>query len=121
MSRDQQSFVLDGIPAVWNPLQVDAYADYLALLSATNPVVAAEDIHSLDGELLVARSSLLNQKNIAGLKNKTLARPLAHSIQIERLLSVDDLLQHLLNTVRSTEYFQSLAERKHPLSSLEPL
>ena len=121
MSRDQQSFVLDGIPPVWNPLQVDAYADYLVLLSATNPVVAAEDIHSLEGELLLARSRMLSQQNITSLKHKTLSRPLAHSIQIETLLSAEDLLQHLLNTVRSTEYFQSLAERKHPLSSLEPV
>jgi hypothetical protein len=121
MSRDQQSFVLDGMPPVWNPLQVDAYADYLALLSVTNPVIAVEDIRSLDGEVLLARSTFLNQQNIAALKNKTLSRPLAHSIQIETLLSAADLLQHLLNTIRSTEYFQSLAERKHPLSSLEPV
>jgi len=121
MSRDQQSFVLDGRPPVWNPLQVDAYADYLALLSVTNPVVAVEDIRSVDGEVLLARSTFLNQQNIAALKNKMLSRPLAHSIQIETLLSAEDLLQHLLNTIRSTEYFQSLAERKHPLSSLEPV
>jgi hypothetical protein len=121
MSRDQQPFVLDGIPPVWNPLQVDAYTDYLVLLSATNPVVVTEDIFSLEGELLLVHSSLLNQKNITAFKNKTLARPLAHSIQIETLLSAEDLLQHLLDTIRSTEYFQSLAERKHPLSSLEPV
>lgn len=121
MSRDQQSFVLDGSSCVWNPLQVGAYADYLALLSATNPVVAVEDIRSLEGEVLLARSTLLNQKNIAGLKNKTLTRPLVHSIQIETLLSADDLVQHLFSIIRSTEYFQSLVERKHPLSSLEPV
>ncbi|HCS62815.1 MAG TPA: hypothetical protein DIW64_01270 [Cellvibrio sp.] len=121
MSRDQQSFVPGEISSAWNPLQVSVYADYLALLSAKNPVVVVEDILALDGELLLARTALIDQKNIAYLKNKTLARPLAHSIHIERLISADDLLQHLLDTIRSTEYFQSLAERKHPLSSLTPV
>ncbi len=121
MSRDQQSFVSGGTPPVWNPLQVDAYADYLALVSVTNPVIAADDIRSLDGEVLLASSAVFNQKNVIALKNKMLARPLAHSIQIEAQMSADDLLEHLLNTIRSTEYFQSLAERKHPLSSLEPV
>lgn len=121
MSRDQQSFGPSEVSSVWNPLQVSAYADYLALLSADNPVVVVDDIFALDGELLLARTTLLDQKNIACLKNKTLARPLANSIHIERLISADDLLQHLLDTIRSTEYFQSLAERKHPLSSLTPV
>ncbi len=121
MSRDQQSFGPSEVSSVWNPLQVSAYADYLALLSADNPVVVVDDIFALDGELLLARTALLDQKNIACLKNKTLARPLANSIHIERLINADDLLQHLLDTIRSTEYFQSLAERKHPLSSLTPV
>lgn len=121
MSRDQQSFVSSEYVSVWNPLQVGAYADYLALLSADNPVVVVEDIFALDGELLLAQSALLNQKNIARLKHKTLARPLANSIRIEKTIAAGDLLQHLLDTIRSTEYFQSLAERKHPLSSLEPV
>ena len=121
MSLDQQSFGPSEASSVWNPLQVSAYADYLALLSASNPVVVVDDIFALDGELLLARTTLLDQKNIACLKNKTLAQPLANSIHIERLVSADDLLQHLLGTIRSTEYFQSLAERKHPLSSLTPV
>lgn len=121
MSRDQQSFVSGESSSVWNPLQVGAYADYLALLSATNPVVVIEDILARDGELLLAQSSLLDQKNIAHLKNKILARPLAYSIQIKTTITAGDLLHHLLDTIRSTEYFQSLAERKHPLSSLEPV
>lgn len=121
MSRDQQSFVPGEISSVWDPLQVGAYADYLVLLSANNPVVVVEDIIALDGELLLARTALLDQKSIACLKNKTLAQPLAKSIHIERLISAEDLLQHLLDTIRSTEYFQSLAERKHPLSSLTPV
>lgn len=121
MSRDQQSFVPGESSSVWNPLQVGVYADYLALLSANNPVVVVDDILAFDGELLLARTSLLDQKSIACLKNKTLARPLANYIHIKQLLTADDLLQHLLDTIRSTEYFQSLAERKHPLSSLTPV
>jgi len=121
MSRDQQSFVSGEGSSVWNPLQVGAYEDHLALLSANNPVVVTDDIHAVDGELLLPKSTRVNQKNITGLKNKTLTRPLADSIYIEKLLTADDILQHLLDTIRSTEYFQSLAERKHPLSSLEPV
>src|SRR5688572_15193933 len=121
MERDQQSFVLGEYLSVWKPLQVGVYADYLALLSVTNPVMVAEDILSFDGELLLAQSNLLDQKSIARLKNKTLARSLANSIRIEKPITAEDLLQHLLGTIRSTEYFQSLAERKHPLSSLEPV
>ncbi|WP_062065637.1 HD-GYP domain-containing protein [Cellvibrio sp. OA-2007] len=121
MSRDQQSFVSGDKSSGWNPLQLDAYADYLANLSVTNPVVAMENIQTLDGQLLLAQSELLNPNSIAKLKNKILARPLANSIQITTLISPEDLLQHLLDIIRSTEYFQSLAERKHPLSSLEPV
>lgn len=121
MSRDQQSFVWDKNASVWNPLQLDAYADYLALLSLHNPVHTIEDLYALDGELLLAKSTLFDQHNIKSLKDKTLARPLANSIQLETLITADDLLQHLLDTIRSTEYFQSLAERKHPLSSLKPV
>lgn len=121
MSRDQQSFVWGKRASVWNPLQLDAYADYLALLSVNNPVHTIEGIYALDGELLLSKSTLLEQHNIKPLKDKILARPLANSIQVERLISADDLLQHLLDTIRSTEYFQSLAERKHPLSSLKPV
>lgn len=121
MSRDQQSSVSGEVLPSWNPLQAGVYADYLALLSVDNPVVVVDDIVALDGELLLARTTLLDQKNIAALKGKTLARPLANSIHIERLISAGELLQHLLDTIRSTEYFQSLAERKHPLSSLTPV
>lgn len=121
MSRDQQSFVSGDKSSGWNPLQLDAYVDYLANLSVTNPVVAMENIQTLDGQLLLAQSELLNPNSIAKLKNKILARPLANSIQITTLISPEDLLQHLLDIIRSTEYFQSLAERKHPLSSLEPV
>lgn len=121
MSRDQQLFAAGDESSGWSPLQVDAYANYLADLSVINPVVVVENILALDGELLLAQSESLNPKSIAKLKNKILARPLATSIQITTLISAEDLLQHLLGTIRSTEYFQSLAERKHPLSSLEPV
>jgi len=121
MSRDQQSSMLGEKSSVWNPLQVGAYADYLALLSAINPVIVIEDIFTFDGELLLTESTLLDQKSIARLTDKTLAQPLTNSIQIEKPITAADLLQHLLDTIRSTEYFQSLAERKHPLSSLEPV
>lgn len=120
MSRDQQSFVSGG-GSLCNPLQVGAYANYLALMSANNPVVVADDLYAADGELLLSKATRLDQKNIAALKNKKLARPLANSIYIEQLITSDNLLEHLLETIRSTEYFQSLAERKHPLSSLAPV
>lgn len=121
MSRDQQSFVTKNDVSAWHPLQVGTYANYLACLSATNPVVITEDIIAADGEILLTQSTLLDQHSIAHLKNKMLAKPLSHSIEITRVISAEDLLQHLLDTVRSTEYFQSLAERKHPLNSLQPV
>lgn len=121
MSRDQQSFVPGQLSSAWNPVQVGAYADYLALLSANNPVVVVDDIFAVGGELLLAQAAVLNQHTIHQLKNKTLTKPLSSSIQIERLISAEDLLQNLLETVRSTEFFQSMAERKHPLSSLAPV
>ena len=127
MSREQQSFMRGKNTSGWNPLQLDAYADYLALLSVNNPVIVTEDVFALDGELLLEKNTQLKRDTIKQLKSTLLlkpdllARPLANSIQIETPLTGADLLQHLLNTIRSTEYFQSLAERKHPLSSLEPV
>jgi HD-GYP domain-containing protein (c-di-GMP phosphodiesterase class II) len=121
MSPNQHSFVSNDTLSVWSPLQVGAYADYLVLLSAHNPVIVVDDILAQDGELLLAQASLLNQKSIASLKNKTLARPLVDSIRIEKTITAADLLQHLLDTIRSTEYFQSMVERKQPLTSLEPV
>jgi HD-GYP domain-containing protein (c-di-GMP phosphodiesterase class II) len=121
MSRDQQSFVPGQLSSAWNPVQVGAYADYLALLSANNPVVVVDDIFAVGGELLLTQAAVLDQNTIHQLKNKTLTKPLSSSIQIERLISAEDLLQNLLETVRSTEFFQSMAERKHPLSSLAPV
>lgn len=120
MSHDQQSFVADDGSTLWEPLQLGVYADYLARLSATNPVIVTDDIVAADGQLLLPRATVLDQAAIARWKHKTLARPLANSIQLSKSISADDLLQHLLDAIRSTEYFQSLAERKHPISSLEP-
>ena len=121
MSRDQQSVVSGENSSAWSPLQVGAYAGYLALLSPNNPVLVVEDILAADGELLLAQSVQFDQASVARLKNKSLAKPLANSIEIEKPITADDLLQQLLDTIRSTEYFQSLVERKHPLSSLEPV
>lgn len=121
MSRDQQSFVTkDKLPA-WNPLRVGIYEHYLARLSTTNPVVITEDILADDGEVLLAKTAVLDQHSIARLNNKILAKPLSSSIYIASVITAEDLLQDLLSTIRSTEYFQSLAERKHPLSSLQPV
>lgn len=121
MSRNQPSFISGMNSLTWDPLSVGAYANYLVLLSINNPVTVIEDIFTSDGILLLAKSSLLDQKSVTRLQHKKLARPLANSIHIEHLINADDLLQHLLDTIRSTEYFQSMAERKHPLSSLEPV
>lgn len=121
MSRDQQSLESGKRLPVWNPLQVGVYADYLARVSSHNPVVFSDDIYSSTNELLLTSSTVLDCQSVCLLKNKTLARPLIDSIQIESVISAADLLQDLLDTIRSTEYFQSLAERKHPLSSLEPV
>lgn len=80
-----------------------------------------DDIFAADGELLLARAATLDEKTCIALENKILAQPLAKVIRLEVVITADGLLQYLLDTIRSTEYFQSLAERKHPLSSLEPV
>ncbi|HSC69043.1 MAG TPA: HD domain-containing phosphohydrolase [Cellvibrio sp.] len=121
MSRDQHSIVTSRIVWVWNPLRVDAYAGYLALLSADNSVVAAEDIFSQDNELLLAQGARFSQAIYMHVKDKLLAAPLANLIHIENTIDAQGLLRDLLDIIRSTEYFQSLAERKHPLNSLEPV
>lgn len=121
MSRNQHSRVARAAFPAWNPLQVDAYANYLVCLSLNNPVVVSEDIIAADGEVLLQQTAILDQQAIARLKNKILAKPLSNYIQITSVITAEDLLQHLLDTIRSTEYFQSLAERKHPLSSLQPV
>lgn len=100
---------------------MDPYLHYLIKLSAANPAVVAEDIYTVNGELLLARSAPLDEKTCLALQGKTLARPLANSIELKTVITSGDLLQHLLGTIRSTEYFQALAEQKHPLSSLEPV
>lgn len=121
MSLNQQSLISMPNSSTWDSLQVGPYAEYLAHLSIQNPVFVAEDIYSAAGDLLLAQSTVLDTAALSRLKSKTLVRPLIHCIHIEKCITADDLLHHLLDAIRSTEYFQALAERKHPLSSLEPV
>ena len=121
MSPNQQKFSSGNALIAWNPLRAGVYANYLAQLSAHNSVLVVNDICSVEGDLLLTKGTLLDFAAVRVLKNRTLATPLVNSIRIENVITADELLQHLLNTIRSTEYFQSLAERKHPLSSLEPV
>lgn len=121
MSRDQQSFVSSEYVSVWAAAEVDAYADCLVRLSADNPVVVVDNIFAVGGELLLPQGAVFNHANRSRLKGKLLVRSLANCVQLERPITAEDLLQHLLDIIRSTEYFQSLAERKHPLKSLEPI
>ncbi len=100
---------------------MDPYLRYLVNLSATNPVIATRDIVAPNGELLLTAATLLDEHAYQILKNKLLAEPLINSVQLTTPITASGLLQNLLDTIRSTEYFQSLAERKHPLSSLEPV
>ena len=93
MSRDQRSFVSGEDLSVWTSVQVGAYADFLALLSVDNPVVVVDDIVAADGELLLAKGALFDHKNCARLKGNALARSLANSVQLERTIAAEDLLQ----------------------------
>ncbi len=121
MSPNQQKSSSGNTLIAWNPLRAGVYANYLAQLSVHNSVLVVNDICSVEGDLLLTKGTLLDFAAICALKNRTLAIPLINSISIEKVITANELLQHLLDTIRSTEYFQSLAERKHPLSSLEPV
>jgi hypothetical protein len=100
---------------------LDPYLRYLVNLSTNNPVTVIEDIVTVDGDLLLAAAAPVDEQAYHLLQGKQLAKPLAHYVRLSSLMSAASLLQYLLDTIRSTEYFQSLAERKHPLSSLEPV
>lgn len=105
----------------WSPSALDHYLHYLVNLSAISPVFTTRDILTAEGEFLLTANSLLDERACKKLENKLLANSLPSSVQLTSPLAASGLLQYLLNTIRSTEYFQSLAERKHPLSSLEPV
>lgn len=121
MSLNQQKPASGSALSAWDPLRAGVYANYLAQLSAHNSVLVVNDICSVEGDFLLTKGTLLDFAAVRVLKNRTLAIPLINSIRIENVITADELLQHLLDAIRSTEYFQSLAERKHPLSSLEPV
>ncbi len=120
MSYDQPSMIKNTSSA-WDPLRLDAYDFYLAHLCSTNPVIAIKDIYSGAGELLLASGELITYKTLLPFESTSLALPLTHCIQIQRLMSNADFLQHMINTIRETEFFQSLEERKYPLDSLRPV
>jgi hypothetical protein len=121
MSHDQQSSMRDGDSTAGGPYGLDTYADHLAQLSMINPVTLDADLLAADGELLLAQGVVLDPVTLNRLKDKTLARPLAQVVSLASTISGEDLHQHLLSTIRATEYFQALAERKYPLCSLEPV
>lgn len=120
MSYDQPS-MLKSASSAWNPLQLDAYDFYLAQVCITNPVTAAHNIYSSSGNLLLAAGELITHKTLLPLTSIVLAAPLSQCVHIQWLMSNGDFLQHLVNTIRNTEFFQSLEERKYPLDSLRPV
>lgn len=119
MSHDQPSRLLNSDSTAWNPLQLDAYDFYLAQLCATNPVTATHNIYSSDGQLLIAAGDLITYKVLKPLVSFTLAAPLSNCIHIQRVMNNADFLQHMVNIIRDTEFFQALEERKYPLESLQ--
>lgn len=119
MSRDQPYALLNNELSPWDPLRLDAYDFYLAQLSATNPVTLVTPVYSRSGQLLFSAGDRLTPDILAPILPQTLAAPLSSCVQIERMMDKDELLQHLLNTIRDTEFFQALEERKYPLESLQ--
>lgn len=117
----EQKLNPEGHLAQWNPLQADVYIDYLIALSESNRIIAQREILSSTGELLFASSSTLNQTSLEQLKGTSLQHPLYESIQLEQMITAEKLLDHLLTAIRSSEFFQSLEERKYPLQCLEPV
>ncbi len=120
MSYDQPS-MLKNIMSAWDPLRLDAYDFYLAQLCVTNPVTTVQNIYSRDGELILSAGDLITHKTLLSFESIALVAPLSHGVCIQRLMSNDDFLQHMVNTIRDTEFFQSLEERKYPLDSLRPV
>lgn len=121
MSENQLSLLLKTNSSVWNPQRLDAYDFYLAQLCATNPVTAARDIYSHDGQFLLSAGDLITPKILFPLLPVILAKPLSMCVQIQRTMNGEDLLQQLVNIIRETEFFQALEERKYPLESLRPV
>lgn len=121
MSHNQPSRSLKSDPTAWNPLQLDAYDFYLAQLCVTNPVTVAQDIYSSDGQFLLSAGDLITPKILKPLLPFTFAVPLSSCVHIQRLMNNGEFLQHLVNIIRDTEFFQALEERKYPLESLQPV
>jgi HD-GYP domain-containing protein (c-di-GMP phosphodiesterase class II) len=117
----EQKLNPEGHLAQWNPLQADVYTDYLIALSESNQITAQRDIFSTEGNLLVKSSSVLSKTCLEQLKGKPLLHPLYESIHLDEMITAERLLDHLLNAIRSSEFFQSLEERKYPLACLEPV
>lgn len=120
MSHDQPS-MLKSESTAWDPLRLDAYDFYLAQLCATNPVIATKSIYASDGQLLLSAGDLVTHKILLPLLPLKLAEPLSRCIQIQHPMSNGEFLQHLVNIIRDTEFFQSLEERQYPLDSLRPV
>lgn len=121
MSNDQPSGLPKKSIDKWNPLVLGSYDFYLAQLSVTNPVTVTRAVYSCEGQLLMSVGDLIDHKALALLLKYELAKPLSECIQIQRLMTGKEFLQHLVNTIRDTEFFQSLEERKYPLDSLRPV
>lgn len=121
MSHNQPSGLLSSNSSVWSPMQLDAYDFYLAQLCATNPVTVTQNIYSADGQLLLAVGDLVTHNALLPLRSFTLTKSLSGCIQIQRLMNNADFLQHMVNIIRGTEFFQGLEERKYPLESLLPV
>lgn len=121
MSRDRPSELMLNNLSAWNPLQVDCYDFYLARLGRTNPVTVSRDIFSIDKKLLFRAGDLITPDILEPIKSFTLSAPLSSCVQLENPMDNRDFLQHLLNTIRDTEFFQALEERKYPLDSLLPV
>lgn len=120
MSYDQLS-TLKNSASAWNPLQLDAYDFYLAQLSVTNPVTVAKNVYTSDGNLLLSVGDAITHKVLRSLGSITLVEPLSRCVHVQQVMNSSDFLQHLVNTIRDTEFFQSLEERKYPLDSLRPV
>ncbi len=118
MSPDQPYGLLKNDSSPWNPLQLDAYDFYLAQLCATNPVTVAKNVLSNSGQLIFSVGDLITPKALIPVLPLTLAAPLSSCVQIQRVMDRDEFLQHMVNTIRDTEFFQALEERKYPLESL---
>ena len=76
--------------------QTDHYAEHLAEVDTTNPVVATEDILSTRKIPIVKKGTRINRDIAHNILQHKLIKPLEHQVQLEHCLNGEAILTHVL-------------------------